>query len=92
MTDIEKDVGGWLYNEVNLYPLKECQFLAYRSIELPEELIFLVTDGSVYGRRMARLSSEILGLGYQGDAGQAFYVICFRRYQRTAYYFRRSVF
>ena len=44
MTEIEKDVGGWLYNEVNLYPPKECQFFACRSIKLPEELTFLVTD------------------------------------------------
>ena len=79
------------YNEVNLYLLKECQFLACRSIKLPKELIFPVTDGSVYARRMARLRSEILGLGYQGDAGQVFYVICFRRYQRTAYDFQSSV-
>ena len=41
---------------------------------------------------MARLSSEIVGLSYQGDAGQAFHVICFRRYQRTAHDFRGSVF
>ena len=41
---------------------------------------------------MARLSSEILGLRYQGDAGQVFHVICFGRYQRTAHDFRGSVF
>ena len=41
---------------------------------------------------MARLSSEILGLSYQGDAGQVSHVICFRRYQRTAHDFRGSVF
>ena len=52
----------------------------------PEELIDIsgYRYGSVYGRRVARLSSEILGLSYQGDAGQVFHVICFRRYQRTA--------
>ena len=88
MTEIEKDVGGWLYNEVSLYPLKECQFLACRNIRLPKELIFLVTD---MGQCMARLSTEILGFRYQGDAGPVFYVICFD-YQRTAYDFRGSVF
>ena len=41
---------------------------------------------------MARLSSEILRISYQGDAGQVFHVICFRRYQRTAHDFRGSVF
>ena len=41
---------------------------------------------------MARLSSEILGPRYQGDAGQVFHVICFRRYKRAAYDFRGSVF
>ena len=41
---------------------------------------------------MARLSSEILGLSYQGHAGQVFQVICFRRYQRTAHDFRGSLF
>ena len=41
---------------------------------------------------MARLSSEIPGLSYQGDEGQVFHVICFRRYQRTAHDFRGSVF
>ena len=41
---------------------------------------------------MARLSSEILGLSYQGDAVWVFHVICFRRYQRTAHDFRVSVF
>ena len=44
LTEIEKDVGGWLYNEVNLYPLKECQFLACHSLKLHEESTFLVTD------------------------------------------------
>ena len=48
--------------------------------------------GSVYGRRMARLCSEILGLSYQGDAGQVFHIVCFRCYQRTAHDFRGSVF
>ena len=38
------------------------------------------------------MSYEILGLSFQGHAGQVFHVICFRRYQRTAYYFRGSVF
>ena len=41
---------------------------------------------------MAKLSSEILGLSYQGDAGQVFRIICFRSYQRTAHDFRSSVF
>ena len=41
---------------------------------------------------MAKLSSEILGLSYQGDAGQVFHVICFRPYQRTAHDFRGSLF
>ena len=41
---------------------------------------------------MARLSSEILGLSCQGDAGQVFHVICFQRYQRTAHDFRSSLF
>ena len=40
---------------------------------------------------MARLSTEILGLRYQGDAGQVFHVICFRHYQRTEYDFSGSV-
>ena len=44
MTDVEKDVGCWLYKEINLYPLKQCQFMACRSVKLPEELIFLVTN------------------------------------------------
>ena len=44
LTDTEKDVGGWLYNEVNLYPHKKCQFLAGHSIKLPEELTYLITD------------------------------------------------
>ena len=38
------------------------------------------------------MSSEILGLSYQGDAGQVFHVICFRHYQRTAHDFPGSVF
>ena len=41
---------------------------------------------------MERLRSEILGVSYQGDAGQVFHVICFRRYQKTAHDFRGSVF
>ena len=92
MTEIEKDVGGWLYNKVNLYPLDECQFLVCGSIRLPEELIFLVTDmGQCNGKRVPRLSTEILGFRYQGDAGQGFHVTCFD-YQKTAYDFRGSVF
>ena len=43
-SETEKYVGGWLYKEVNLYSLKEYLFLACRSIKLPKELIFLVTD------------------------------------------------
>ena len=46
----------------------------------------------MYGRRIGRLSSEILGLRYQGDAGQVFHVICFRRCQRTAHDFQGSMF
>ena len=80
MTETEKDVGGWLYNEVNLYPLKECLFLACRGIKLHEELIFLVTDTDQCGRSMTKLTYEVLGLRYQGDAAKVFHVICFRRY------------
>ena len=46
----------------------------------------------MYGRRMARLSSEIVRLSYQRNAAQVFHVIYFRRYQRTAHDFRGSVF
>ena len=91
LTETEKDVGGWLYNEVNLYNLKECQFLA---IKLSEELIFLVTDMDqcmAGGWRSWVL--RFFGLGNREiDAGQVFHAICFRRYQRTAYDFRGSVF
>ena len=38
------------------------------------------------------MSSEILGLSYQGGAGQVFHVICFQCYQRTTHDFRGSVF
>ena len=41
---------------------------------------------------MAGLSSEIVGLRYQGDAGQVFHVISIRRYQRTARVFLDPVF
>ena len=46
----------------------------------------------MYGKRIARLSSVILGLSYHGDADQVFHVMCFRRYQRSAHDFRGSVF
>ena len=38
------------------------------------------------------LSTEVLGLRYQGDAGQVFHVICFQRCQRTVHDFQGSGF
>ena len=44
---------------------------------LLEELILLVVNMDHLWRRMTSLSTEILGLRYQGDAGQAFHDSCF---------------